>query len=372
MQSTLIDNRMDLCVINSILYTPDNGIIPKKESIEDTMIYNLCNGFAELGHNVTLIAANEYKPERLPNQQNFRIVFMKSCFPNIFKPTVLPLHISLYAHLKESDYDLIISSEFFSFNTLIASLIVRDRVIIWHELAKHNRLAFQLPSKIWYNIVGQFIRSKVIPRSESSKAFIKHYSSHVANLCIEHGIDLNKFPYSSDKQNTFVVLSQLIPRKRIDRIIYYFSRFVQKYPDYKLLIIGDGSLQRDLVTQSEVLKLRDKISFLGQMKHSDLQPILRVAKGLLIYTQQDNNMVSIPESIASGTPVLTNTIPTNSYYIKDNNLGIVKDDWTEADLERLVKDNSYFIESCIQFRERLSTKSSSKQFIDFYESTIGK
>lgn len=363
---------MKICIINSILYTPDKGVIPQKESIDDTMIYNLCNGFAELGHNVTLIAAKDYKPSILPQNEKIKIIFLRSSLPKVFKPSVLPLHLSLYSHLKESDYDLIISSEFFSFNTLIASFYAKNKVVIWHELAKHNRLFFQLPSKIWYNIIGKFIKSSVVARSESSKAFMCKYSKRVADLCIEHGIDLNKFPYCCDKQNTFVVLSQLIPRKRIDRIIYYFERFVKKYPDYKLLIIGDGVLRQDLVLLVEKLKLERNVEFLGQMKHTDLQPLLRSAKGLLIYTRQDNNMVSIPESIASGTPVLTTSVPTNSYYISQYDLGIVKDNWTESDLENLINYNQKYIDSCILFRQNLSTKFSSKQFIDFYESTINK
>lgn len=363
---------MKICIINSILYTPDKGVIPKKESIEDTMIYNLCNGFVELGHDVTLIAAKDYEPALQPQNKNIKIIFLKSFLPNVFKPSVLPLHLSLYSHLKESDYDLIISSEFFSFNTLIASFYAKNKVVIWHELAKHNRLFFQLPSKIWYNVIGKFIKSNVIARSESSKAFISMYSTEVADVCIEHGIDLYKFPYCREKQNTFVVLSQLIPRKRIDKVIYYFERFVKKYPDYKLLIIGDGVLRKDLELLVEELKLGQNIEFHGQMKHCNLQPLLRSAKGLLIYTRQDNNMVSIPESIACGTPVLTTSVPTNSYYIRQYDLGIVKDNWTESDLENLINYNQKFIESCILFRQNLSTKFSSKQFIDFYESTINK
>lgn len=363
---------MKICFINSILYTPDNGVIPHRESIVDTMAFKLCEEFSNMGHDTTLIAANEYKPDILPNKEGLNIIFLKSSLTRIFKPTVLPLHISLYTHLKENYYDLIISSEFFSINTLIASLFARDRVIIWHELAKHNRLGFKLPSKIWYNIVGRSILSNVIPRSESSRDFICQYSSNVSDLCIEHGVDLSKFPYSKEKENTFIVLSQLIPRKRIDKIIYYFALFVRKHPDYKLIIIGEGPLRMDIMLQVEELEIVDKVSFLGQMKHSELQPILRSSKGLLIYTSQDNNMVSIPESITSGTPILTNTIPTNSYYIKNNHLGIVKDDWNENDLESLVKDNQYFIDACLQYRERLSTRFSSKQFIDFYESTLNK
>ena len=52
-------------------------------------------------------------------------------------------------------------------------------------------------------------------------------------------------------------------------------------------------------------------------------------------TEKDNNMVSVVESIAVGTPVLTTSVPYNSYYIRRENLGIVQDDWNEDTLEQI-------------------------------------
>ena len=56
---------MKVLILNSILFTAENNIIPKVKSIKDTMIYNLCVGFKNLGHEVTLAAAADYKPSVL-------------------------------------------------------------------------------------------------------------------------------------------------------------------------------------------------------------------------------------------------------------------------------------------------------------------
>lgn len=55
---------MNILILNSILYTADNGIIPTVESIKDTMIYNMCLGFKSLGHNITLATSEDYKPTK--------------------------------------------------------------------------------------------------------------------------------------------------------------------------------------------------------------------------------------------------------------------------------------------------------------------
>ena len=54
---------MRILLLNPILYTADNNIIPPIDSIKDCMIYNLAIGFKNLGHQVTLVAAEDYKPQ---------------------------------------------------------------------------------------------------------------------------------------------------------------------------------------------------------------------------------------------------------------------------------------------------------------------
>ena len=49
-------------VINPILYTAEHNRIPRVDSIKDTMIYSMCLGFQEAGQEVTLIAAEDYRP----------------------------------------------------------------------------------------------------------------------------------------------------------------------------------------------------------------------------------------------------------------------------------------------------------------------
>jgi 1,2-diacylglycerol 3-alpha-glucosyltransferase len=65
-------------------------------------------------------------------------------------------------------------------------------------------------------------------------------------------------------------------------------------------------------------------------------------------------MVSIPESIVSGTPILTNLIPTSSAYIAVNELGIAKENWTEWDIKMIVDNNEFYIQNCKIYRYKLT------------------
>ena len=63
---------MRILLLNSILYTPrttpKGRFIPQIDSIEDCMIVKLGIEFASQGHEITLVAAKEYRPI---NQQDF-------------------------------------------------------------------------------------------------------------------------------------------------------------------------------------------------------------------------------------------------------------------------------------------------------------
>ena len=77
-------------------------------------------------------------------------------------------------------------------------------------------------------------------------------------------------------------------------------------------------------------------------------------------------MVSIPETIACGTPVVMNTIPTNAYVIEECGLGIVKDDWTDEDLIEIINNTEAYTKQCIDYHEKLGSEYAAKSLIDIY------
>ena len=254
---------------------------------------------------------------------------------------------------------MVVTSEIFSLWSFAATRICPEKAVIWHELALHPNKFHQLPSKVWYNVVAKHLMNKVlvVPRSKDAKIFVKQYMRHVSDVCVEHGIDLSQFTCEVEKKKQFIVVSQLIARKNIDGIIRIFKKFVEKYDKaYQLLIVGRGELEKELKQLTHQLNLDKSVKFLGFKSHEEMNQYLPCSQALLINTRQDNNMVSIPESVVCGTPVITNSIPTNSGMITKNLLGIVKDNWNEDTLAEFVHISSTYWQNCIQYRENLSSK----------------
>ncbi len=359
---------MNILVINPIIYTSETKQIKKASTIKDTMIYDLCLAFYQEGHNVTLYAGLPFKPDTVEDYP-FEVLWGECKMQSIFLPHCLPYmpEIKKYVRENKDRFDLIISSEIFSVNTYMAYKSAKNKLIAWHELAKHNAIFKQLPSKIWYGIVApNFMKGiRVVARSNEAKAFISQYCQNTEDTVIDHGVNLDLFVPSENKENTFVVCSQLIERKQIDGIIKSFCDFVNKgNRGYKLYIIGEGDKKQELKALSSKLEMNDNIIFTGKLSHQELMPILASSKALLVNTIKDNNMISIVESIAVGTPVLTSNVPLNAAYIKSNRLGIAKNNWDSTDLEDIVNNNDEYVANCLDYRQELSTKKRVNQFIE--------
>ncbi len=358
---------MKILILNPILYTAETDRIPRVSSIKDTMIYSLCIGFVKNGDEPTLIAAENYRPDQ-EEEYPFRIIWMSCSLPAVWKPRCFPLLKGLGRYLRkhQHEYDYVVSSEVFSMLTLSGSLWARKKMIIWHELGAHNNLMRKVPSLFWYNIVARIMMRNIpiIPRSDRAAEFIGKYCNNVLSMRIDHGVDLEKINCSRQKGNYFVVLSQLIERKHIDQIIDHFAAFyhTEEGKSFQLKIIGDGVMREALERQVEGLGLEASVQFLGRQTHEILMPVLSMAKALLVNTSKDNSMVSIVESIAAGTPVITTSVPFNSVYIKNEKLGIVKDKWGYKELMEVSAKNSEYVENCIKYRKRLSNEYLAAQF----------
>ena len=361
---------MKVLIINCILSTAEHGVIKRKESISDCMISNFARGFIELGHSVTLLASEEFRPTGEDKDLPFEVVYFPSRLPQVFKPSLLPWPKGMCRWLKAhaADYDLVIASESFQISSLIAARVCPSRLLLWQEMDRHQRLLFKLPSKFWYNaIVPLFMRGiTIVPRSEPAKQFMRRYSRHVSDVIVDHGTNAHVLYPSDEHDNAFIVVSQLVKRKNVDRIIDKFARLVslEPYCNYRLDIIGEGDQRQELEQLVARLGISDKVTFHGFLSHERLAEPLRRSLALLVDTSNDLNMVTIAEAITSGTPVVTNTVPSTSSFIAANGLGIVRDGWDEHDLIQAITNYDAMHEACVREGKELTNVACARKMIE--------
>ena len=363
---------MKVLVVNPILFTSENYVIPEIVSIKETMIYNMCLGFLANGHQVTLAAAADYKPAQ-EEAYDFEVIFFKSVLRRIFLPAVLPLSFEFYKYLKvnHQKYDLIVCSEAFSFVSLFASIVCPPKTVIWQEMTLHQHKFKKIPSKLWYRIIVPLFMRKVkcvIPRSGKAYSFICKYIHNVSKETVDHGINILQFSYSQEKERQVITSSRLVPGKNIESIILAYSKLIKikEFEDMKMMIAGDGISRKYLEDFVEKLNLQQHVIFLGFLNKKDLNVAIKKSYVFMINTLRDHNMLSISESIASGTPLITNFIPTMADNIAKEKLGIAKDNWDEYDLIEIIENNSFYVSNCINYREKLTNSYCAGKIVNIF------
>lgn len=363
---------MRILLVNCILSTAEAGVITRRKFNRDCMIYNFAKGFIANGHTVTLCASSEYKP--IEEEYNeFEVIYFKSKYPKLFKPYLIPYPKGLRSFVKKNihKYDVVIASEVFQLATLLIADICKEKLIIWQELSLHNRMLYKIPSKIWYSFTSIFTAVKkalIIPRSESAKMFISKYFNRVSDEIVEHGANGELLKPVEKANRCFTVVSRLVPGKNIDEIINRYADFVKipEYSDFILNIIGDGVERQKLEKKVIELSMEDNIKFLGYLSHDKLSKYFADSYGMLVETSKDLNMVSVPESIVSGTPILMNTVPNTASFIEDNRLGIAKDAWGVNELVQMVENYDVFHQNCIKIRDNITNIGCSKKMLNIY------
>lgn len=362
---------MKIIILNFILSTAVNGRIIRRPTNRDTMIYNVARGFVANGHSVTICASDEYHP--LEEESNdFEVVYFRSRFKKICKPTLLPWPVGLGKFLKSKarETDLILSIETFSIPTLIASRISPQKMLIWQEVGQYQRLGFQIPARIWCNVIARFAMGRIptVAMSENARAFSRGFISEVADSIVPHGADEAVFFPDEERGDYFIVVAMLIKRKRIDTIIERFADFAKCHNGIpiRLKIIGEGPEEKHLRSVAHKCGIAEYIDFEGFMNHKEMSAISRKAIGFLVNTASDLNMVSVTESIANGTPVLMNTVPHTASLINKYTVGIAKDDWNAPELNEMVERYDEFHQNCISHRNEFTNRGVSKRLVEIF------
>lgn len=107
-------------------------------------------------------------------------------------------------------------------------------------------------------------------------------------------IECAQFAPSDSQADFFLVLSRLVPYKRIDVVVEAFS-----HARLPLLIVGDGRDRQHLTELAQY----DGIQFLGFRSQAEVRALLSTCQALIVPGEEDFGMTTL-EANASGRPVI--------------------------------------------------------------------
>ncbi|MDF5707613.1 MAG: glycosyltransferase family 4 protein [Nostoc sp. S4] len=97
-------------------------------------------------------------------------------------------------------------------------------------------------------------------------------------------------------------MGRLIFEKRFDLMLTAFQKIADRYPDWQLLVLGEGELRDELENLREHLGLSEQVVFTGAI--SDPFPLLQHSKLFVLSSQTEGFPMSLGEALAFGLPAI--------------------------------------------------------------------
>lgn len=107
-------------------------------------------------------------------------------------------------------------------------------------------------------------------------------------------VDTDSFTLQEKKEDFYLVVSRMVPYKRVDIVVDAFSRM----PDKRLVVVGDGPDWKKVRA-----KAGSNVTFLGTQDSPSLVSLMQRAQALIFAAQEDFGITPL-EAQASGTPVI--------------------------------------------------------------------
>lgn len=152
----------------------------------------------------------------------------------------------------------------------------------------------------------------------------------------ELGQEIRKRHGIGESQPLIVCISRLVRRKGQDMLIRSMPKVLERHPDTKLLIVGVGSLERELEKLAERLGVADQVIFAGKVSFEDLPAYYNAASVFAMPARTRGRGLDVEglgivylEAQACGVPVIAGNSGGAPETVIDGETGIVVDGSSE-------------------------------------------
>lgn len=276
----------------------------------------LCNSWCSSGHSVTLMptfsgggASSFY-----PLDEKIDLVYLSDLLAyrkkNVF--TYLKRLIKLRYFIKCKNPDIVIS---FLPNVNAAAILSTLFLSVPVICCERRDPSSQKANRAWeflFRKIYRFADLFVVQTEQAKNSVLKMYPKvrivHVIeNPILQETLNYQALP-NKKTRNTLVSLGRLIPEKQVDKIISIFSAIAISYPDWDLLIYGDGPERASLEKITENLNLKDRVFFKG--KTGTPWKALEDADIFLMASRCEGFPNALLEAMAIGVPCVAFDCPS--------------------------------------------------------------
>lgn len=304
---------MRIAIFTDTFYPQIDGIV--------TSTISLAKELANRGHQIFIFAP---KPRVIsefshPGVKVIRIRGIPAPFYPGFKITT-PIDFRAINYLRKNKIQLIHiqTPSTIGASGIIASKLLRLPLVgTYHTLVAHPeyRKHMILSHPAWENLSWAYARAYynkcnlITCPSETIKKELLKYKFKENIKVISNGIDLSKFKELKEVKkikNSLLFVGRIAHEKNVFYLLDCFKLVLEKMPDAKLIVVGDGPQMPDFKKRVKELKLEKKVIIKGSVKHDVLikSGLIRQCNIFVTASVTENQPITILEAQANGTPCI--------------------------------------------------------------------
>ena len=180
--------------------------------------------------------------------------------------------------------------------------------------------------------------------------------------------------YKLNTKRTLGVVSRLEPIKGMDLVVPAFAEVLKKFPEVRLLVVGDGSLRATMELQAAELGCADRITWVGRQPQEELAHWYGRMDIVLMPSRSEGFGLTAIEAMANGCVMVASNVGGLPEVVRDGVCGLLHrtEDLHDmaAKVSKLLDDAALYdmlrAQSLIEV-EKYSFERYAKSICDLYE-----
>ena len=264
----------------------------------ERVLVSLANYFSERGYYVTIVSRT-YDKDHYPIDEGVDVCYLETSS-----------HISFIRRLRgeiiRSRVKNVIAFEYFyNMCSAIACLGLGINLIV-SERNDPARIGGSFPKKYIRNFLYRFVNILVCQTGEAKDYFPSYIRKKSRIILNPIKKDIPTI-YNGERRSEVVNFCRLNAQKNIPLLIESFELFLEKYPNYKMVIYGDGPEKDRLHSIINNKGLEEHISLKGNC--SDVLEKVKDAMMFVSTSDYEGLSNSMLEAMAIGLPVICTDCP---------------------------------------------------------------
>lgn len=177
---------------------------------------------------------------------------------------------------------------------------------------------------------------QVVVQTEANKAYFKVLSKKTT--VIYNPVDLKEYTglaLKSEKDKIIVSAGRLMPQKNQKMLIDAFSAIMKKFPEYQLVIYGEGNYREELESYVKALKLEERIFMPGSV--TDLYDKMKSAELFVLSSDYEGMPNALIEAMCMGLPVISTKVSGATDLINHGKNGLLTEVGDKKEMENAME-----------------------------------